>query len=466
MMDATRFHAQYNDLLSAFRRQLPDPGLRVAVARDADPFLRQCALAVWKADGSPVTPAHGELYHAMGGGGVLFWEMVSRMEQANTIPEAPFWQKMKAYDQQTGRSVSRRFLQTLSLLLVLLAAADDTVGPQEAEAIQAYLDELTRQCNAENLPGDRTPVSVRQYITTVSPAPETPAQPKPAEPEPAPAASESAAEEPQPTLEELLKELDDLCGLEKVKADVHSLINLVKVRKLREDAGLPVPPMSLHMVFQGNPGTGKTTVARLLAQIYRAIGVLSQGQLVEVDRSGLVAGYVGQTALKTAEVIQKALGGVLFIDEAYALAPQDKANDFGQEAIEVILKNMEDHRKDFIVIVAGYTDLMNHFLHSNPGLESRFNKYLTFDDYDGGQLLQIFRSLCKKSGYTPSPEADQLAEEGFRNLYDNRDENFGNARDVRNVFEHAVAKQADRLAAMNAPTREDLMALLPEDFAF
>lgn len=281
-------------------------------------------------------------------------------------------------------------------------------------------------------------------------------QPQP-DPEPQP-------EETEPTLEELLAQLDELCGLEKVKADVHSLINLVKVRKLREEAGLPVPPMSLHLVFQGNPGTGKTTVARLLARLYKAIGVLSRGQLVEVDRSGLVAGYVGQTALKTSEVVQSALGGVLFIDEAYALAPQDNPNDFGREAIEVLLKAMEDHRKDLIVIVAGYTDLMGNFIHSNPGLESRFNKYLTFEDYDGEQLLEIFHSLCRKNGYTLAPAAEELARETFQRLYETRDENFGNAREVRNRFETAIARQADRLAGAENPTKEDLMELTAEDW--
>ena len=224
-----------------------------------------------------------------------------------------------------------------------------------------------------------------------------------------------------------------------------------------------MPPMSLHLVFMGNPGTGKTTVARLLAKIYHAVGVLSKGQLVEVDRSGLVAGFVGQTALKAQEAIDKALGGVLFIDEAYALANQDNPNDFGREAIEVLLKGMEDHRDDLIVIVAGYTDLMGDFIHANPGLESRFNKYFYFEDYDGGQLAEIFRSVCKKNGYTLDEETDKAAAEAFQVMYDRRDENFGNARDVRNVFEAAIARQANRVAAMEAPRKEDLMTLTVAD---
>ena len=176
-----------------------------------------------------------------------------------------------------------------------------------------------------------------------------------------------------------------------------------------------------------------------------------------------MAGFVGQTALKTQEAVQKALGGVLFIDEAYALVNQDSANDFGREAIEVLLKNMEDHRDDLIVIVAGYTDLMEKFIHANPGLESRFNKYFYFEDYTAPQLLEIFRSMCTRGGYTLSPEGEGAARKLLDQLYEDRDENFGNARDVRNLFEKAVTRQSDRVALLESPTREQLMELLPQD---
>ena len=259
-----------------------------------------------------------------------------------------------------------------------------------------------------------------------------------------------------------MEELNSLVGLETVKKEVKNLMNLVKVRKLREENDLPVPPMSFHMVFLGNPGTGKTTVARLVSGLYAAIGVLSKGQLIEVDRSGLVAGYVGQTALKTQEVIQSALGGVLFIDEAYSLSSGGE-NDFGREAIETLLKAMEDHRKDLVVIVAGYTGPMEGFITSNPGLESRFNRYFYFPDYNGEQLMEIFRIQCRKNSYTLTPEADAEALKMFTQLYEERDENFGNGRDVRNCFEDMIVRQSNRVAAMENPSKEDLVTVLPQD---
>ncbi len=265
---------------------------------------------------------------------------------------------------------------------------------------------------------------------------------------------------PPEKMEELMAELDSYIGLGAVKEEVHNLINMVQVYKLRREHDLPTTDMSLHMVFTGNPGTGKTMMARMMARIYRSLGILSKGQLVEVDRSGLVAGYVGQTALKTQKVIEKAMGGVLFVDEAYALNGKSE-NDFGQEAIDTLLKAMEDHRDDLVVIVAGYTDLMDKFIHSNPGLESRFNRFLLFEDYSLDELMAIFKMRCGK-GYTLSPEAEPLVRDYIAEESADGD-GFGNARGVRNIFEHILVAQNNRLAKMESVTRQDLMTLLPED---
>jgi len=268
----------------------------------------------------------------------------------------------------------------------------------------------------------------------------------------------------QQQVEELLEKLDALIGLENIKRSVKSLINYVKIRKLREENELPNPPLSLHMVFTGNPGTGKTTVARILSELYRAIGVLKKGQLVEVDRSGLVAGFVGQTALKTSEAVKSALGGILFIDEAYSLAPDiGNGNDFGREAIETLLKLMEDHRDDLVVIVAGYSWPMERFITSNPGLESRFNRYFLFEDYNSEELYAIFSLMCAKSEYVLTDGAKDYARAHFRELYDMRDENFSNARHVRNFFENIVSVHSDRVSALEDHTRDSLTMVLRED---
>ncbi len=264
-------------------------------------------------------------------------------------------------------------------------------------------------------------------------------------------------------IDDLMSELDQLIGLDGVKKNLNNLINVIRIRKIREDMGLTQAPMSLHLVFSGNPGTGKTTVARLLAKIYRALGVVEKGQLVEVDRAGLVEGYVGQTAQKTQEVIDSALGGVLFIDEAYTLTNQKESGDYGQEAVDTLLKRMEDDRDSFIVIVAGYTEPMEEFLESNPGLRSRFNKFIEFEDYSAEELNTIFVSMCERQDFHLTDEAKEKVQVYFQKMVEEKDENFANAREVRNFFERCIERQANRLVRAGEINRTGITTFDVED---
>ncbi|WP_233901120.1 AAA family ATPase [Tenacibaculum piscium] len=264
------------------------------------------------------------------------------------------------------------------------------------------------------------------------------------------------------TLEEVLEELNQLVGLDNIKGAIAELSNFLKVQKLREAEGLKSVNNSLHSVFMGPPGTGKTTVARLISKIYKHLGYLEKGHLIETDRSGMVAGYVGQTALKVEEIVTASLNGVLFIDEAYALA-KDAKKDFGNEAIEVLLKKMEDHRKELVVIVAGYPDEMKSFINSNPGLQSRFNRYFTFDHYKPTELVAIFELFCKNNDFVLAADAKEKLLFIFEKLYEKKDKNFGNARIARNLFEKIIEYQANRIIAIAPITKELLITIVEQD---
>ena len=459
------FHKIYSANTDAFYRVGG-----IAMAKELDEFMTRCALGLWSRGGG-ITQRHVDMANQIYSRNQpqpkwMLWSLTSSVCESEVFLPPVFYWNLAENDAKRGTEASRTFIRMLTNILLYLAAVDDDVSYDEAAYITECTDKLTAICDTSGVRKSREALNPLDYVTSSEPGFQEKhrlqEQTAGGEKSKAGDAEKPDAEEKKPDFDELMAQLDSLVGLDDVKKDIKNLMNLVKVRRLRKENGLPIPPMSLHMVFMGNPGTGKTTVARIISGLYAAIGVLEKGQLIEVDRSGLVAGYVGQTALKTQEVIKSALGGVLFIDEAYSLASGGE-NDFGREAIETILKAMEDHRDELIVVVAGYDGPMEKFINSNPGLQSRFNKYFYFHDYNGEQLLYIFKGQCKKNGYALTEEAEAEAKAMFEELYENRGENFGNGRDVRNVFEDTVVRQSNRVAALDAPTKDDLMQFLPED---
>jgi ATPase family associated with various cellular activities (AAA)/AAA lid domain len=350
------------------------------------------------------------------------------------------------YDDATDSSTREGLIAAYTRFAFLLINEDFNITGSEGTFYARFKGVLASQ-NIEEafavLDEDTTPISVRLD----SPDPEKRA---------------TMSSDPK-SLDDLIEEINELIGLENIKQEIAGLVNLLRVQQMRDQAGVSSLETSNHMVFYGNPGTGKTTVARKVGQIFKQLGILSKGHLIETDRVGLVAGYLGQTAIKTREVLDNANGGILFIDEAYTLCQDNSQDQYGQEATDTILKYMEDNRGDVVVIVAGYKNEMVRFINSNPGLKSRFNKYFSFPDYSAEELYEIFKDMATKAQYALDAGCQEKLKKLLFGLHSNKGENFGNGRTVRNLFERCVANQANRIIALPNPSPHELMRLTAGD---
>ncbi|WP_416674674.1 AAA family ATPase [Egbenema bharatensis] len=372
-------------------------------------------------------------------------------------------------DEEKGTKYLEQTVHAIYKFAQVVVKADGDVSMQEMEALSQVWQLLHQYRAIDNYKsGLQTAASNVRTVSPPSPQPAAPTSAAPATPPP----PQADAPPPPKTEDELanilaqaMAELNDLVGLDNIKEEVKTLANFLKVQKIREDRGLAKTSVSLHAVFCGPPGTGKTTIGRLMARIYQGLGFLQKGHLVETDRAGMVAGYIGQTAKRVDEVVDSALDGVLFVDEAYALVPRGDGGgrDFGQEAVDVLLKRMEDNRDRVVVIVAGYTDEMTTFVESNPGLKSRFNRYFYFEDYKPEELLAIFEKMAEKGHFHLTDATRRTLLRVFEELYVRRDRTFGNARVARNLFEKSIERQANRLAVLSSLSDEVLTTLLPED---
>lgn len=403
-------------------------------------WLMAATLRIWSAN-KLYAGEYAELIKIFTDKEINISQIITAMECAGCdsrqmkVPE--YFKKIVERDNENGTYYSRKIADAISTFLMTTALVNSDFTMEEAERLGEIVDVLKNYCDDSKVARGIMIKYHKDKVTALNKDGyfKEPANPESKEEMPVKTSSSANTERSvniapiadndadqnydsspdvitpeemitdEETIDSVIEELNGLVGLGVVKRDIQSLINFVKICQIRTKRGMKVPTISYHLVFTGNPGTGKTTVARLVAKLYFFLGILPQGQLVETDRSGLVAGYLGQTAIKTQEVIQKALGGVLFIDEAYSLANDDN-DPYGKEAIETILKAMEDHRDELVVIVAGYDELMHKFIESNPGLRSRFNKYFQFPDYCGEELLLILKRFCDKNGYVLSQEAE------------------------------------------------------------
>jgi hypothetical protein len=402
---------------------LNDSAAVVAHVIAADNSISDREAAAWEtAFGSP--PAHA----------------LTRAQNGPPVSDSPLLKALVEHDRIHGSAEAWLYYIALTELAFQAVGLRDVASTELLANVQNMCNGLLAVLDQAGLPRPGRPATASN-LSAKSPAPP------------------SVVENVQ-TLDELMTELDGLTGLAAVKEEVKVLTQVLRIRKLRAEAHLPVADMSHHLVFVGNPGTGKTTVARIIAGIYRALGVVAKGQLVDTDRSGLVAGFVGQTAIRTSDMVKSALGGVLLIDEAYALS-EGGPTDFGHEAIDELVKAMEDHRDEFAVIVAGYPAEMTQFLDDNPGLRSRFPKTISFPDYSTEELVGIFKQLGAKNSYNPDPDALTAVQAWLERCP--RSKGFGNARVARNLFEDAQRRQAWRLRDVEHPTTEELCTLIGAD---
>ncbi len=470
-----KLHSIYKDSIYAFLSNLQTSD-KSGLAKSIDEFTRTCILQLWAKfdiDADICSRCLSAIYVNEEDKPSYTQDEISEVYEyirsgQSSIKIPAFFSELIEEDLLFQTTHSRAFAEGIKLIFIQSALIDDNFSLKEAELVTEYSKLLIAECDKKTIPDINNCINTHNYLS------DSEELIRSIKAEVASVLNNKDDEldtiHHSPTINEHkdltstdpLGELSNLIGLSSVKKEIESIRNLAKVQQLRKQEGLPTTTTSNHLVFSGNPGTGKTTVARLLSKILYDAGVLSKGHLIEVKSNDLVAGYVGQTASKTHNVIESAKGGVLFIDEAYTLLDKN-GQGYGQEAIDTLLKDMEDYRDDLVVVVAGYDSLITDFINSNPGLKSRFNKYIHFDDYNATELMGIFDSLCEDNKYILTDSARGIITDYFTKIDDNHTESFGNGREVRNLFERIISNQANRLANITDASIQDLQTVVSED---